>query len=259
MAQVSLMDSQAADLAELERLIRCIPAWVQVCTLDGVVELANERAASIAGLSPSEMVGHRWPYPWLSDIRWSDCPLPGSSDPAYTTPGWDYQIPVWPEEHMRSGGGPRKFEAICGMPGQKQRALEITLSTVQDEPGVPQRVMMVGWDVTERQIREEDLGQLQKMQLVSQLASGVAHDINNNLAVILGYAEFLLTTCDSLERSVQEALAAIQEQSEACADTVRRIQLFSRPVPKSKLSCFPVNDVIQEAVKQSEPVWKRAR
>jgi CheY-like chemotaxis protein/two-component sensor histidine kinase len=100
------------------------------------------------------------------------------------------------------------------------------------------------------------LCQTQKTQAVNQLASGVAHDINNNLAVILGYSEFLLSVSESFSDMVREALSAIQAQSVECANTVRRIQLFSKSVPRSLFSSFSVNDVVREAIKQTESAWK---
>ena len=115
---------------------------------------------------------------------------------------------------------------------------------------------MVAWDLSRRESLEDQRVQAQKIQAVNQLASGVAHDINNNLAVILGYSEFLLGKSLIVDELEREALVAIQEQSVECANTVRRIQLFSRAVPKSQYTSISVNDVVREVVRLTEPVWK---
>ncbi len=80
----------------------------------------------------------------------------------------------------------------------------------------------------------------------------MAHDINNDLAVILGYSEYLTGRWQDLDEVDQHALNAIQQQAQDCAETVRRIQLFSRRSPRSKFSYFSINDVVRDVVESME-------
>jgi len=52
-------------------------------------------------------------------------------------------------------------------------------------------------DKAERNKLEEQLHQVQKMESIGRLAGGVAHDFNNKLSVVLGYAELSLEDIDA--------------------------------------------------------------
>ena len=79
----------------------------------------------------------------------------------------------------------------------------------------------------ERQQIEEQFRQSQKMEAVGQLASGVAHDFNNILAVILMQAELLKT--EGNLSPVQKGFASeIGESAQRAAALTRQLLLFSR-------------------------------
>jgi len=62
------------------------------------------------------------------------------------------------------------------------------LATVESAGGVPLRLRDVMFDITERKQLEAQLLQAQKMESVGRLGGGVAHDFDNLLTVIMGYA-----------------------------------------------------------------------
>ena len=217
------------------QLLEDMPAWVQLSQSDGSIEMVNEAACRISGYGRSQMIGQTWPYPWFLDDRRGE--------------GGD------PLAELLQNGIVWASEVTCVTRYREHKVLSVTMSLLAGESGQHQRVLMVAQDITERKRWEDGLVQAEKIRVVSQLASGVAHDINNDLAVILGYSEYLLGKSENLDESERHALDAIQTQAQGCAETVRRIQVFARRVPRDKFTYFSINDAIREVVELTKPAW----
>jgi two-component system cell cycle sensor histidine kinase/response regulator CckA len=82
-------------------------------------------------------------------------------------------------------------------------------------------------DVTERVELEDQLRHAQKMEAVGQLAGGVAHDFNNILTAILGYAELAQRKVPA-GHAVLPALEEIRRGGDRAASLTRQLLAFSR-------------------------------
>ncbi|HTL51347.1 MAG TPA: ATP-binding protein, partial [Planctomycetota bacterium] len=112
--------------------------------------------------------------------------------------------------------------------------IELTVAPV---PGTePLLFAGVVRDITERIRLEQQLRQAQKMQAVGQLAGGVAHDFNNQLTSVMGFAEMLALRLDNPEdrRFAEHILQA----SRRAADLTQKLLAFSR---KGKFIAVPVD------------------
>jgi signal transduction histidine kinase/ABC-type amino acid transport substrate-binding protein/CheY-like chemotaxis protein len=79
----------------------------------------------------------------------------------------------------------------------------------------------------ERASLEAQLAQVQKMESVGRLAGGVAHDFNNALGVILGYAEMSLRQL-APNTPLHAQLTAIQKAARHSADLTSQLLAFAR-------------------------------
>jgi PAS domain S-box-containing protein len=91
---------------------------------------------------------------------------------------------------------------------------------------LPQQHLIVLRDITEQQNLEEQLRQSQKMEAVGRLAGGVAHDFNNILGIISGYAELIqLNASDGTQKArAERVLAAIEK----AATLTKQLLAFGR-------------------------------
>jgi PAS domain S-box-containing protein len=83
-------------------------------------------------------------------------------------------------------------------------------------------------EITERKKFEQQLRRSEKLSALGQLVAGVAHELNNPLAVIMGYAQ-ILTAQEQPYARVRGNLKKILHESERAAKIVRNLLTFSRP------------------------------
>jgi len=99
--------------------------------------------------------------------------------------------------------------------------------------------------------------QAEKLRAMGEMASGVAHDFNNVLAVILGNIQLLLHQLDHLgPEEIRERLKTIEQASKDGAETVRRIQEFTGVRRDKEFSPFSLNEIITDVVNITQPRWK---
>jgi two-component system, cell cycle sensor histidine kinase and response regulator CckA len=82
-------------------------------------------------------------------------------------------------------------------------------------------------DVTERRQLEEQFIQSQKMEVVGHLAGGVAHDFNNILSVIFGYADLMMQKLDS-DDPLRKYAEEVRYAGDRAAALTRQLLVFSR-------------------------------
>jgi len=116
-------------------------------------------------------------------------------------------------------------------------------------------------DVTERRQADERQVEAEKLRALGQMASGVAHDVNNLLAGVLGRAELARL---EIERGhvdperVVESLRLIEQAAEDGAHTVRRIQEFARVRRDTNVTVVDLAQIVLDTVNLTRPQWRDA-
>ncbi len=104
---------------------------------------------------------------------------------------------------------------------------------------------------------QQQLVQTEKLAGIGQLAAGVAHELNNPLGGILGYAQFTLEKMEkkdvaSLEekdyKSFRRYIKDIETQSRRCKAIVQNLLRFSRSSNKIEFQEINVNEIILETL-----------
>ncbi|MDB4932105.1 MAG: domain S-box protein, partial [Myxococcaceae bacterium] len=103
----------------------------------------------------------------------------------------------------------------------------VSLSAHRDADGRAAHFIAVIEDVTERRALEAQVRQACKMDAVGQLASGVAHDLNNLLSVVLSYSEMLAADLPAGDPERAD-LDEIHGAGRRASDLTRQLLAFSR-------------------------------
>ena len=104
---------------------------------------------------------------------------------------------------------------------------------------------------------QNQIVQVEKLRAMGEMASGVAHDFNNVLAVILGNIQLLSYQLDQLSpEEVRERLRITERSAKDGAETVRRMQEFTGMRRDKDFVSLCLNDLIAEVAAVSQPRWK---
>lgn len=128
---------------------------------------------------------------------------------------------------------------------------------------------LVARDMTERELREaqqrrhqDELAHSARLVTLGELASGIAHEINQPLAAVVNYASASQRYLQALDRDplaagrVSQGLQRINEQATHAAEVIKRLRAFLRKEPR-RLQALSLADVAREAVRLCD--WEAAQ
>jgi PAS domain S-box-containing protein len=206
---------------------------VCVVSIDYQFKYVNERLAEIQGYSREELIGKDFRNYLDEESRRLLADREGQRKKGMKlSPHFELTI-------LRKDGGVRN--------------VEISARSIRDSKGNV-NIIVILKDITEKKRMEEQLLQAEKLRAVGEMASGVAHDFNNALAGILGNTQLLLNSVKDEEW--KESLQTIEKVAKDSAQTVRRLQDFTRRKIRQELYKLNVNSIVNDAMEITKPKWK---
>lgn len=106
-------------------------------------------------------------------------------------------------------------------------------------------------DVEERLLMESQMAQADKLASIGELSSGVAHEINNPLGVILGYTQLLLRE-EKADSARYPDFKTIEKHARSCKTIVEDLLSFARTSPPKK-ETIDIHTVIDEVIDFVQP------
>jgi PAS domain S-box-containing protein len=213
------VEERTAALLESEKLYRTLfehmAQGIVYLDAEGRTTMANPAAERILGLTLEQMRACD-----TLDLRWEAIRENGTR--------------VLPGEHpalLALKTGRRVHSTVMGVKSPATGALRWILVDAVPEflpgEGKPCRVFTTFIDMTERKQIESKLVQTQKLESIGRLAGGVAHDFNNSLFCISGFAELLMSAlpADFPQRTY---LHQIKKAAHQAADVAKQLLVFSR-------------------------------
>ncbi len=218
-AEAALRESEE----RLQRFLRGSPIPCFVIGPDHRVVLWNDALAELTNVPAEQVIGTRDHWRAFYDV-------PQSCLADLLVAGDSSAMAVW------HGGSARRStlidEAFVGMeffPMLRKggRWLHYTAAAVRDRSGVLIGAIETIEDVTELRRADEQLRRSQRLESIGRLAAGVAHDFNNMLTPIMGYAGFLLASLQPLDERHGHA-EQILRAAQRSRDLTRQLLAFSR-------------------------------
>jgi signal transduction histidine kinase len=106
---------------------------------------------------------------------------------------------------------------------------------------------------------QEVIRRQERLRALGQLASGVAHDFNNALGMIVGFAELLLADPRALDNQeeARRTIRLIHSAAMGASAVVSRLRELYRPRDDEQaLQPVQLNDVIAQAISLTQPRWR---
>jgi PAS domain S-box-containing protein len=236
------------------------PDGIAITTLDGKILDANQAYQNMLGYTLEEL--KELNYQQFTPTKWHEAEA--KQIKAFMIAGYG----TFEKEYIRKDG------TIF--------PVSLTAWLIRDKQGNPSKIGAFFKDITDpkraeeklkdytRQIEEKNLElkiknleltatraqlvQKEKLRALGQMASGLAHNFNNLLAIILGRAQLLQRKAKDLE--IEKGLKSIERAAVDASSTIRRIQDFTRVRKDQEFGWVDIDGVIDDVLALTKHQWK---
>jgi PAS domain S-box-containing protein len=200
-------------------------SMILVLDTAGLISYANRRCSE-AGYAEAELLGHSFTQMLPPDRR---------TDLAEAL------------QRTLQGLATEALEASLSPKNGGRRQFSVSLSPMRDDLGGINSVVVVMTDVTDAANLQAKLMHTEKMAALGQLVSGVAHEVNNPLAAIVGFADLLLEN-PAVPEAAKEELRVILQEAQRTRAIVQNLLSFARQMPAQR-EPVQVNAILRQTLK----------
>ncbi len=208
---------------------------------DDTISMVNSKFAELAGMARQDIVGKK---KWYDFVAPDDIDVMRNYFEARVNLKTENYAPMQYEIRFTGNNGEGKYVYVSlgVIPGTDKAV--ISLLDVTEKKKAEQR-----WRSLENQLRKA-----QKMEAIGTLAGGIAHDLNNILSPVLGYADMIMRSSDPSTNVFQRS-EKIQKAALRAADLVSQVLTFNRRNEEEKrvIRIHPVTKEVIKLLKGSIP------
>src|SRR5499427_9379728 len=208
-----------------QKILNTTQSMILVLDTAGLISYANRRCYE-AGYREDEIIGRR-----LVDLV--EAGQRQEFDSALETTAHGQQVENLELRAKRSDGTLGHFS--------------ISLSPMRDEQDAVNSVVVVMTDITDAALMQAKLAHAERMATIGRLVSGVAHEVNNPLAAILGFTDLLIEN-PQVPENAREDLQIILQETQRTKDIVQDLLSFARQRPV-KRELAHINSILRQTTK----------
>ena len=208
-----------------QKILNATQSMILVLDTAGLISYANRRCFE-AGYREEELIGHRL-------VKWVEFSHRKDFEDALETTAHGQQVENLELRVKRSDGSMGHFS--------------ISLSPMRDESSQVNSVVVVMTDITDAALLQAKLAHAEKMATIGRLVSGVAHEVNNPLAAILGFTDLLLENPE-VPPSAREDLQIILHETQRTKEIVQDLLSFARQKPAQR-EAIQLNTILRQTIK----------
>jgi PAS domain S-box-containing protein len=124
-------------------------------------------------------------------------------------------------------------------------AVEVNFAFIRDSKGRPIEILAVGRDITERKHMQEQLVLTDRLASVGELASGIAHELNNPLTGVIGFSQLLMDR--ETPEDIKQDIKVVYREAQRASQVVKNLLTFARKhtAAKEKVN---INEIIKKVL-----------
>jgi len=212
---------------KLEAILQSLADGLFVSNSDGLIVSFNRAAEDISGYTAHEALGLHCEEVFKTRLCADACAL-----------------------HNEDKTIRNKETEIITKDGRR-RIVSVSSAIIRDSDGRSIGGVQTFRDITDEKQQQVMLCQAEKLAAIGQMSAGLAHEINNPLGNIFGYAKLLLK--DNALTSVQrEKIEIIAEQAKKGSNVVQGLLDYSRQTG-ARRGAVAVNRIVEDIIRLLQP------